>query len=107
MDMVERYFRALGWERKCITLGGSMDWRSPNGVNYGAELPNILEHFPSFKKWVLEEMEKRGYKLVVSTLWSSWYAGAENPVYETKIKDNEVLEAAIIAATNYLEGEKG
>jgi len=114
MTTTENYFTALGWEYW-------KDEKNPNGlwVKYEPSiedglhfevLPNITQSFPDFKKWVLEKMEKDGYKLTVSAILSAvgWVPVNSNKIetIETHgcvgIKNNEILEAAVIAATSYL-----
>lgn len=109
-ERVEEYFKALGWLP--VTHKNYPDtilyWLSPSKIEFGS-LPNILESFPDFKKWVLEVMEGEGYVLTSSgNQWAYWLylMDAEHPIFDEPIKDNNILHAAVIAATRYLEGKE-
>ena len=119
--IIENYFKALGWEYGPFTVEGSSlagyryDWKSTEGEGENS-LPNITEYYPDFKKWVLEKMDEDGLKLSVSVCgalfktqlisWDNDIGRCESESIEAK--DNEILEAAVIAATRYFEskGEK-
>lgn len=120
MTTTEKYFRALGFEwGLCPKLlhGTQKDewcWMSKK-EGYKTkfeELPNITQHYPDFKRWVLLEMGRRNVKLHVTMKRVGWhYFGDNIPLMEkmrgfsSEIKDNEILEAACEAATHYLEGK--
>jgi len=119
MTLTERYFRALGWKTHEIDFGYGLQrcWEMLDGKQYPEEtLPNITEHFPSFRQYVIEEMERRGWRLDITTYIFSdrkeserhveWFHDVEIVVYEAPIKDNEILSAAIEAAYEYLKKEK-
>ena len=134
-QIIENYFKALGWEWKktrtnasfpitdgsgegnfigdewCWCLNGNKVGESrkvnPDVTPRKSDLPNITESFSAFKKWVIEEMDRRGWKLTNSGRFVQWMPKKSQPVgglYE-EIKDNEILSAAVIAATEYLGSE--
>ena len=131
MTTTEKYFRALGWERvpsSMIYAGVPLyrpenqqqgpqgfywvenfeETRKSNPAIYNP-LPNITQSYPDFKKWVLEKME--GFKLSVDPqVWAmNWIAvhpWEKESTVGIGIKDNEILEAAVIAATTYWENKK-
>lgn len=131
-DIVERYFLALGWLRvkrhefyAGVRLGDAPceylwvekyeEVRKPD-PKYYADLPNILESFPAFKEFVLERMEGGGYSYYIADVMSeasgyewgkelSWQNKGHSE-YNELIIDNEILKAAVIAATRYWEEKK-
>lgn len=130
-DIVESYFKALGAEWKPFMKESELwhwgwilhnepepirgrTWSKPDCVAYSENVehpfPNILDSFPDFKKWVLEVMGEEGYVLTSSgNQWAYWLylMDAEHPIFDEPIKDNNILHAAVIAATRYLEGKNG
>lgn len=123
MTLIERYFRALGWEFHPRHPHAFTHWTTNIGeeiltkYNIGDEakdLPNILEHFPSFRQFVIEEMHNRNITLEVNTnakrlRWKRWgFKEADGRIYEwpNEIKDNDIPRAAVEAACEYLEKEK-
>jgi len=110
MTLTERYFRLLGWRPN----GNGEDisyWEAPGCPSRGTEtlldLPNIREHFPSFKQFVLEEMERRGLYLDVFDGDCARWRNDNGCIASAIIKDNEILSAAIEAAISYLEEQNG
>jgi hypothetical protein len=113
---IENYFKAMdGWHLEdgiwVNAKGESL------GVVMGGEFPDIIDHFPSFKKWVLERMEGEGYKLSLTTYHYSdgpkdddveWWPAKGNgtTVYCETLEDNEITLAAVEAATQYWEKKK-
>ena len=104
MTTTENYFKALGWEK---IKGG---WRSPETetelIWSVTSLPNITQSYPDFKKWVLEKMEGEGWRYEIEDGTGYWMKYIEEECcgsLEHVIKDNEILEAAVIAATRYWE----
>lgn len=87
-QVIEDYFRAYQ-KHNDFGLGDVM---------LGGIPPNIIDHYPSFKKWVLEKMEEKGYRLNVfngrAVHWGSDYT----PLL---IEDGEITLAAVKAATRY------
>lgn len=72
---------------------------------------SILESFPDFKREVLEVMEGEGYFLILDKRRALWiakenYDVAIDEVFWNTIKDNEILRAAVIAATRYFKDKK-
>ncbi len=115
MNNTEKYFRALGWFQGCATPDpeSAYVWVQPPNQIYGEELPNITESMSAFNKWVAERMEKYGYKYRIHVGQWIWGFSAsllfdehDKGEFKEPIKDNEILEAAVIAATRYLEGKK-
>jgi len=127
MTTTENYFKAFGWEKQPIVIQPftgrirvssdpsdtdkphqreSMGW--VKGSHVFEDLPHITQSFPDFKKWVLEKMEGEGYALTNSgrfVNWCSTKSQIKTDLYQ-EIKNNEILEAAVISATRYLEPEK-
>ena len=66
--------------------------------------PNITQSYPDFKKWVLEKMPNGGEFSILAGDWFWWLDNNSDPQAHKRefIKDNEILEAAVIAATSYL-----
>ena len=95
MTTTEKYFRAY---RKHNDFG-------LGDVKLGGILPNITQHYPDFKKWVLEKMEGEGYEPEIEEGKFYWVLG-NNAEPAEEIKDNEILRAAVIAATRYFEAKK-
>ena len=109
-EIIERYFKARGWEFTDTIMPAY--WRLPNRgiIPYGSE-PNILESFPDFKEHVLEPMGEEGCIGLIEAmdcdpprLFFVWDfgEGASNE----EIKDNNILHAAVIAATRYFKNIK-
>ena len=114
-DVTEEYFRALGWKRKINTkdsyctapitnpeAGPDNDERL-----YWSAYPNITQNYPDFKKWVLEKMEGEEAELRVIHGGVKWVVPMDEFTYSeltfesTVHNGNEILEAAVIAATRY------
>lgn len=113
MNLTERYFSALGWRPFYHAVLGLSHFITPEQkrIEVPEELPNITQHYPDFKKFVVEEMEKRGITYFIKEHKFFW--GKEwdvkdiyDEVANKPIKNNEILEAAVEAACEYLEGEK-
>ena len=111
MDVTEKYFRALGWVQ-CEGHDALMSlpyWEAPEtlqGTLTLEQLPNITQSYPDFKKFVLEKMEGDYFVLIVMSTFIEWKnMEVENSSYTKTIKDNEILEAAVIAATRYFENK--
>ncbi len=108
-EIIERYFKARGWKPKKL-MGGLIptgDWLDPDNNLYES-LPNILIDFSAFKREVLEPMQGEEYCLEVDGLHGcvSWFDDPfDGPRYDEVIEDNEILRAAVIAATRYLENK--
>ncbi len=102
-ELAARYFKALGW-----TPRADGEWFDSNG-NWKERLPNILEHYPDFKKWVLEVMEGEGYGYSIDYCfqWGNEFSdNARLKFIREEIKSNNILHAAVIAATRYFEEKK-
>ena len=120
MNITEKYFRAIGWEYhlyldKCFQDEPWFEQSPHNKIVwdeclYHEELPNITQFFPDFKLHVWEKMRMKMY------IWKPTidpYAivrqrlneieGCPEAVAQEEIKNNEILEAAVIAATRYFE----
>jgi len=112
MTTTENYFKALGWEfgSFAIKRAGSpiacrYSIKSPDGEGHNS-LPNITQSYPDFKKWVLEKMEEEGMAFHCSYgafIWNK--IGSPMATPPVHIKNNEILEAAVKAATKYWEGK--
>ena len=95
MTITEKYFRAIGW-----------GWQNFEPVN----LPDITQSFADFKLHVLKKMEEEGYEFAIHNnitylaYWQNSPGGiiGEN-VLKYPIKDNEILSAAVVAATRYFK----
>lgn len=96
-EIVEAYFKAYGV--------------NPN-FPHSLKLPNILDHYPAFKEHVLEVMEGEGYGFRVNfaeIVWRENQGFMEDRNKETLSElflDNNILHAAVIAATRYFEEKK-
>ena len=110
MNITEKYFRAIGWKPKpfssvCPDAWGPKETSAADACS----LPNITQSFPDFKKWVLEKMEGEKMHLLLclpgSVVWGR--DSIKDYTQEAEyIVDNEILEAAVVAATTYFEGKK-
>jgi len=127
-DITEAYFVARGWEWKKYLkdpldywyweFNGKAVSEYSRHENYSySYLPNILESYPDFKQHVLEVMDFEEYRLLINELivggvphtyldWSRKRLAGEYPFYKEIIKDNNILHAAVIAATRYFEEKK-
>lgn len=112
---IERYFKALGWTYDCNARGRYFWWMPSNPplaqILYGLELPNILDHYPSFKKHVVEVMGEKGYSYSIDEFHKEpitfeWFKFGATTSYKKEIADNNITEAAVISATEYLENRK-
>jgi hypothetical protein len=116
---IEEYFKALGFKWGVLPKmlhGTEKDvwcWMSKKEgyKTQFKELPNITQHYPDFKKWVLDKMEGEGMRFEIVGYVAQFYKGSalffdKDTVAYEEIKDNEILEAAVIAATRYWEGKK-
>jgi len=129
-DIVEDYFRAVGWViENELNDDPALDrmnhllfqWIAPDGVRR-KKLPNITQHYPDFKLWVLEDMEAEGFHphltlddTIVSDgmggetdgpailLWVWGHETKPTAQIEQEVEDNEILCAAVVAATRYFE----
>lgn len=102
-EIIERYFQARGWVECQEDYGVSEFWLAPDCNNFD-ELPNILESFPAFKQYVLEPMGEEGIKMLVTFNSVRWQKAKGGAVIDYEIyKDNNILHAAVIAATKYWE----
>ena len=120
MTTTENYFKALGWHlSRPHQPNGSWDFHDGEKWICISKLPNINQAFPDFKKWVLEKMEGEGYKLEVDPVYDEvdWFSmklltrknneeQSKSKLLVEPTKDNEILEAAVVAATRYWEGKK-
>ena len=117
---IEQYFLALGWEKreKILTSDDNFDegriidritrWFNPDGLHMGRDLPDLIDHFPSFIKWVIQKMEGEGFSLYMSPNALAWREddapfGCRHSHQD--IKDNEITLAAVIAATRVWESK--
>jgi len=110
MTTTEKYFTALGWvwlsPHTADERDGYYGWVDPEGVEWPNGLPNITQSYPDFKKWVLEKMEGEGYeKKIDMAIWMWTPLNIDLKVLEQPIHHNEILEAAVIAATIYFENK--
>ena len=128
IKIIEAYFVARGWRwqelpnsKQPRVFGwwylGKKLWNSHemiivNDQNYtppshGELLPNILKSFPDFKREVLEVMEDEDIHLFVITFKIGNCVEWRGRVGECKeweeIKSNNILHAAVIAATQYFK----
>ena len=113
-QITENYFRELGWKRRTNTENDYPSCLVMNSQGmYLNNYPDITESFSAFKKWVIEEMERLGYELTCGN-GACWAGPIEKPesfafksrhYIEEPIIDNEILSAAVIAATRFLESE--
>ena len=109
MNITEKYFRAIGWRYVDQIGNNPYGWFLGSYHHRSLELPNITESFSAFKKWVLEKMvlgDGRPMKYSIGIErgddWNWW---ADHTTYSEPIKNNEILEAAVIAATRYFKGK--
>lgn len=118
-EIIEAYFRARGWEQvMSIHEGDYLEenpyWKNPNGFER-KDLPNILESYSAFKEHVLEVMEGEGYGFSIEYEWDdnngsvrSWYwINHKYGDFAKEIEDNNILHAAVIAATRFWESKNG
>ena len=87
----------------CLPDGEFIEWD-----DYG--LPKILESYSAFKEHVLEVMGGENFRLTMSFSEVSWIT-LKGPFLDRvsigeKIKGNDILHAAVIAATRYFEGKR-
>jgi len=104
-SITEAYFVARGFRKMHID---SAMWKLPNGTAFGLELPNILTSYPDFKEHVLEVMGEDGWVLEIENEWV-WWKLPDRPTMPQlthEIKSNNILHAAVIAATRYFEEKK-
>lgn len=106
-EAIEKYFLSIGrcedWkhhhtgEKVNVFIGDDGDWYYV--------FPDIIDHYPSFKKWVLERMEGEQIHPVISLGRWFWVPSMDGLLVED-IKDNEITLYAVIAATRYFESVK-
>lgn len=106
MTITENFFKARGWEP---STGNNPHWfvkseTEPETSCYKT-LPNITQSFPDFKKFVLEPIHAEGHYFVFETreVHLHFYP---DPLLTVEIINNEILEAAVVAATRYFEDKK-
>ena len=106
MTPTEKYFRAIGCKPKPHAYNS---WNDPAGKRLCMSgLPDITQSFADFKLHVLEKMEGEKFSLNLEDDGGNicW----RNPLPFTEIWqdviDNEILEAAVVAATRYFEEKK-
>lgn len=96
---VERWFvDVLGYtneddgNRFSRVVGGEEVW-------YFDDLPDILNHWPSFVEFVVKPVRERGYRYVVSCGYFYWRpkVGAVTEEHQTTIHDDRLTHAAIEA----------
>ena len=122
MTTTEKYFKARATSFRKIIFGGYEEYSEwVEGVNAylvdGEWVRNdrydLTQSYPDFKKFVLEKMEREGFRMnIVHQNQTSrglvpicqWLGIHPDPIEE--IKDNEILEAAVIAATEYWRQKK-
>lgn len=114
-EIIEVYFKALGWKAYTHPMAGFGYLKDKEG-NRHKTLPNILESFPDFKEHVLGVMEGEGWEFIIEDGVFFWVRllpeskCEHNPRHTEDIseetKDNNILHAAAIAATRYLEEKK-
>ena len=111
--VIDDYFKAIAKRFRKINIGGYVDDVSPDEadavwipneqggewVRIDVTCPNIIDHFPSFKKWVIEKMEDAGVILTFGNKYVIWAKNFDD--YIEPIKDNEITLAAVISATGY------
>ena len=111
-QITEAFFVARGKCGEYIFKDGL--WIAPNSqpvscVEFMPNAPDILNSYPDFKREVLEVMEEEwGLSLFVSSIWVEWRGidKAYNDIrIRTALKDNNILHAAVIAATRYWENK--
>lgn len=109
-DIKEAYFKARGWWEHESQYDGSYWWdKNGNSTHIPVlpdSLPNILEHYPDFKEHVLEVMLRDYYKLTVYGGSVTWRGAWDYQKEIEEIKDNNILHAAVIAATRYFEEKR-
>ena len=121
MTTTEKYFKARATSFRKIIFGGYEEYSEwVEGVNAylvdGEWVRNdrydLTQSYPDFKKWVLEKMWLEGYKMIIGDLTVGGYMHTyvewnwrkkETAIYKEIIKNNEILEAAVVAATRYWE----
>ena len=97
MTTTEKYFEALGWVKKTSAYSFVV-WIHKDGI--AETLPNITQSYPDFKKWVLEKMEGEGWRFFTIFNYAT-FADKDGNEIDAEIKNNEILEAAVEAATRY------
>ena len=102
----EAYFKARGWEFKSTPMHESFYWEDADLNSHGDTLPNILESFPDFKREVLEVMRKEGKELEVKRCKNGFFMVFWDYLCREKIINDEILKAAVIAATRYWESKE-
>jgi hypothetical protein len=100
MNITEKYFKALGLAE---FYDAQWNFIGADGDLYNT-FPNITQHYPDFKKWVLEKMEGDGYEFTLNGGMIGWI-GDRSFSHIKGVKDNEILLAAVIAATRYWKGK--
>lgn len=103
----EAFFRALGWKKNSAGI-----WTYPvEGLvnrDYGFQLPNITESMSAFNEHVAKVMEEDGYKIEIVLPYLYWINRETDGMRHIKaeITKGEILLAAVVAATRYLEGKE-
>ena len=112
MTATENYFKAKATSFRQILVGGynehtkyvdgvnayliDGEWVRPDGRI------DLCQSYPDFKKWVLEKMPNCGSFSILANYWYWWLVdGSDGKNVFEEIKDNEILEAAVVAATRY------
>jgi len=101
--IMEQYFKARGWDR---VKKPPHVWVKDKVLVWAyVELPPILTDFPAFKQHVLEVMGKERLHLYVNTYEEynevNWRGKCGEAVAWENIDNNNILHAAVIAATRY------
>ena len=120
-EITEAYFKARGWTYSLIIYAHNLAigedrpshlWCSPaikgqtRSSRYKLKgLPNILESFSAFKEHVLEVMGEEGFTVAIMFGDFMWVSKKKDSL-EEPIKDNDILTAAVLAATRYFESKE-
>ena len=106
-EIIERYFKARGW-MSIVRVGGDIcNWWDGKSVKGVYAPPLILTDFPAFKEHVLEPMHEEEFILYVFSSYIEWTRKNPSSNRRCKIVDNNILHAAVIAATRYWESKDG
>lgn len=106
-QIIENFFLARGWEAYTHPMVGFGYLKDKEGNKY-KQLPKILESFPDFKREVMDVMEDNGFYPIIKKkelgglyfVWDNRWMQSK-PTLEELIIDNNILHAAVIAATRY------
>lgn len=113
---IEAYFRKMGWRQIALRDYGDgrkvLEGHQPHQKDYEvfSAVPDIIDHFPSLIRYVLEDMGKKGFVLTIINYgtgesWARWSHFDLDKHVEEKIQDNEITLAAVQGATRVLKGK--